>query len=582
MMLVLVTVFFGLQYFRAKNNPQTVSPNAAASSSQSTPASATQPAAAPAPASTSAAAVPGSRAAAGPTVQASAESTTTVENELYRITFTNRGGQVTSWILKKYKDSEGKPLNLVHTEAAEKFGYPLSLYTYDAALTSSLNKALYVPSATGTLTAPGTLTFTYSDSTTQVRKTFSFDETYVLHADVEATRNGAPIRALVSWPGGFGDPGNANAYNGAQLDTSINGKDDHLAPKKVSGGATVNGPFDWVAVSDPFFAAAFLPDSPATATAATLHNELDVAKTIRRTGIGSGSPSKGAIDVPILGTAVGDTTGHASTRIYVGPKAISVLKSIRAANPNVTLEPLLEFGFWGAIGKYLFLSLQFIHSHIASNWGCAIVILTLLINILMLPFRIKTMQNGLKMQRIQPQMDAIKERYKKYKATDPKRNEMNAEIVKLQKDHGVNMFGGCIPTLITLPLLYAFFTMLPRVVELRGAHWLWLPDLQAPDPWHILPIAMVLSQFLVQFYTPSPGVDPQQQKMMAFMMPAISGYFTWTYGSGLALYWAIGNLISIAQQSIMNRTSLGREMRDIAAKRARRKAGTGVTIKGKR
>jgi YidC/Oxa1 family membrane protein insertase len=583
MMLVLVTVFFGLQYFRTKNNPQAVSPNAAASSSQSAPASATQPAAAPAPASTSAATVPGSRAAAGPTVQASAESTTTVENELYRITFSNRGGQVTSWILKKFKDNEGKPLNLVHTEAAEKFGYPLSLYTYDAALTASLNKALYVPSATGTLTAPGTLTFSYSDGTDQVRKTFTFDETYVLRADVEAKRNGAAIRALISWPGGFGDQDNANAYGGAQFDTSVNGKDEHLAPKKVSGGATVNGPFDWVAVSDPFFAAAFLPDSPDTATAATLHNELDVAKTIRRTGIGSGSPSKGAIDVPILGTAVGDVTGHTRARIYVGPKAISVLKTVHAANPNVTLEPLLEFGFWGAIGKYLFLSLQFIHSHIASNWGWAIVILTILINILMLPFRIKTMQNGLKMQRIQPQMDAIKEKYKKYKATDPKRNEMNAEIMKLQKDHGVNMFGGCIPTLITLPLLYAFFTMLPRVVELRQAHWLWLPDLQSPDPWHILPIIMVVSQFLVQFYTPSPGVDPQQQKMMAFMMPAISGYFTWNYGSGLALYWAIGNLISIAQQSIMNRTSIGREMREIAAKRARRKAGVGATtIQGKR
>jgi len=583
MMLVLVTVFFGLQYFRAKTNPQTVSPNAAASSPQSAPASGTPAAAAPTPANTPNPGPSGSAAPSGPAVQASSESTTTVENELYRITFTNRGGQITSWILKKFKDSEGKPLNLVHTEAAEKFGYPLSLYTYDAALTASLNKALYVPSATGTLTAPGTLTFTYSDGTTQVRKTFAFDETYVLHADVEVTRNGAPIRALVSWPGGFGDQDNANAYSGAQFDISVNGKDEHLAPKKVSGGATVNGPFDWVAVSDPFFAAAFLPDSPSTATAATLHNELDVAKTIHRTGIGSGSPSKEAINVPILGTAVGDVTGHTRTRIYVGPKAISVLKTVHAANPNVTLEPLLEFGFWGAIGKYLFLSLQFIHSHIASNWGWAIVILTILINILMLPFRIKTMQNGLKMQRIQPQMDAIKEKYKKYKATDPKRNEMNAEIMKLQKDNGVNMFGGCIPTLITLPLLYAFFTMLPRVVELRQAHWLWLPDLQSPDPWHILPIIMVVSQFLVQFYTPSPGVDPQQQKMMAFMMPAISGYFTWNYGSGLALYWAVGNLISIAQQSIMNRTSIGREMREIAAKRARRKAGVGATtIQGKR
>ena len=104
----------------------------------------------------------------------------------------------------------------------------------------------------------------------------------VVGADTSAAP-GTPIRALVSWPGGFGDQDNANAYSGAQFDISVNGKDEHLAPKKVSGGATVNGPFDWVAVSDPFFAAAFIPDSPATATAATLHNELDVAKTIRRT-----------------------------------------------------------------------------------------------------------------------------------------------------------------------------------------------------------------------------------------------------------------------------------------------------------
>jgi YidC/Oxa1 family membrane protein insertase len=579
MMLVLVTVFFGLQYFKTKNNPQTASPHGASSTASTEPSQ--TPAQAPVQADSAArsSAVPAHTAA---TIEAAAESTTTIENELYRITFANRGGHVTGWILKQFKDSEGRPLNLVHTQAAEKFGFPLSLYTYDAALTAELNNALYVPSATGNLAAPASLTFTYSDGANEVRKTFSFDETYVLRADIEVKHNGSPVRALLSWPGGFGDQDTAQAYSGAQFDNFRNGKDEHLAAKKVSGGETLNAPFDWAGVSDPFFAAIFLPEHPDAATVVALHNQLDVAKTIRRSGIGSGSPAKGSIEVPILGAAIGDTSGHTLTRIYVGPKAISVLKAIHAADPKVTLEPLLEFGFWGLIGKYLFLSLQFIHAHVVSNWGWAIVVLTILINVLMLPFRLKTMQNGLKMQRIQPEMNAIKERYKKYKATDPKRNEMNAEIMKLQKDNGVNMFGGCIPTLITLPLLYAFFTMLPRVVELRHAHWLWLPDLQAPDPWHILPIMMVISQFLVQFYTPSPGVDPQQQKMMAFMMPAISGYFTWNYGSGLALYWAVGNLISIVQQAVMNRTSLGREMREVAAKRARRKAGTGAVIQGKR
>jgi YidC/Oxa1 family membrane protein insertase len=585
MMLVMVSVFFGLQYFRAKKTPLATAPTAA---TQGVPdQSGTQ---ASAPPSASALGLPPAApgAHAVPTVQASAESTTVIENELYRITFSNRGGQVTSWILKRFKDKDGKPLNLVHQQAAEKFGYPLSLYTYDAALTSGLANALYVPSATGTLAAPATLTFNYSNGDIQVRKTFSFDETYLLHADVQVTRNGTPVRALISWPGGFGDQDDSYGYASAQVDTNREGKTEHLAAKKVSGGATINAPIQWAGVSDAFFAAVFLPDAPNTATVASLHNELDVASTIIRTGFGSGSPAKGPINVPILGAALGDTSGHILTRIYAGPKAISVLKAIHAANNGPSLESLLDFGFFGVIGKYLFISLQFIHSHVVSSWsgswGWAIILLTVLVNILMLPFRIKTMQNGLKMQRIQPQMTAIKERYKKYKATDPKKAEMNAEIMQLQKDNGVNMFGGCIPTLITLPLLYAFYGMLPRVVELRHAHWLWLPDLQAPDPWHILPIIMVISQFLVQFYTPSPGVDPQQQKMMAFMMPAISGWFTWNFGAGLALYWAVGNLISIAQQSVMNRTSIGREMREIAAKRVRRKAGigTGTTIQGRR
>ncbi|WP_433984335.1 membrane protein insertase YidC [Tunturiibacter empetritectus] len=581
MMLVLVTVFFGLQYFRAKNNPQTSSPNAGQSAAAvpgaPVPAQPALAAANPAVAATSAAS-----ASAVPAVQAPAEATTTVENELYRITFTNRGGQVASWILKKYKDSDGKPLNLVHTQAAQQFGYPLSLYTYDAALTASLSKALYVPSATGALAAPASLTFKYSDGATTVRKTFSFDETYVLHADVEVTQGDVPVRALINWPGGFGDQDNASAYAGAQLDYAQHAKEQHLAPKKVSGGETLNGPFDWAGTSDTYFAAIFLPDSPDTATVAMLHNQLDVAKTIRRTGLGAGAPAKGAIEVPVLGAALGDTSGRTQTRVYVGPKAVNILRGIHATGDTISLEPLLDFGFFGPIGKYLFLSLQFIHAHITSNWGWAIVLLTVLINLLILPLRVKTMQSGLKMQRIQPQMDAIKERYKKYKATDPKRNEMNVEIMKLQKDNGVNMFGGCIPTLIQMPLLFAFFSMLPKVVELRQAHWFWLPDLSSADPYHILPIVMIVSQFLVQFYTPSPGVDPQQQKMMAFMMPAVSGYMTWNYASGLALYWTIGNLISIIQQSVMNRTSLGREMREIAAKRARRKAGAPTTISGKR
>lgn len=581
-MFFMIAVFFGLSYYRQKTNPKTVSPNSPAATQ---PAQQTAPAATPIQSAPAATPAPSTSVASTPAVQASSESTTVVENELYRIEFTNRGAQVKSWLLKQYKDGEGHPLNLVHTQAAEKFGYPLSLQTYDSGVNATLAKALYVPSATGNLAAPAKLTFHYVSGDLDVTKTFSFDETYVLHADVQVLRNGTPFRALISWPGGFGDQDTALGYNGAQIDYSRDAKDEHISAKKVSGGDTLNGPFDWGGVSDTYFGAIFLPDSPGSSTMVTLHNQLDVAKTIHRSGFGSTSSSAKAINVSILGAAFGDTNGHTQTRIFVGPKAINVLRNVYATTTNgnkISLSPLLEFGFWGSIGKYLFLALQFIHLHLVSNWGWAIILLTLIINVVQLPLRLKTMRSSIKMMRIQPQMDAIKEKYKKYKINDPKRNEMNMEIMKLQKDNGVNMFGGCIPTLITLPLLYAFYAMLPRVIELRHAHWLWLPDLTAPDPYYILPVVMVISQFLMQYYTPSPGVDPQQQKMMAYMMPLVTGYFVLTYASGLGLYWAVGNFFGIGQQWIMMKyTPMGREMKEIAAKRARRKAGSPV-IQGKR
>jgi YidC/Oxa1 family membrane protein insertase len=566
MMIVMLGVIFGLQYWRAQRNPAMESPEHPAVSA---PASSTPSSTSPAPSAGVMA------ASATPAVVAAAQTSTTVENELYKITFSNRGGQVTSWILKKFKDNAGQPLDLVHQGAAQRFGYPLSLYTYDDALTSQLSSALYVASASGTLQAPATLTFKYAQGNLSVTKTFTFGDTYVIHADTQVLRDGAPVRALLSWPAGLGDMETALTYAGAQIDTNANGKVDHLSFKKISGGATLNGPFDFAAVSDQYFGAVFMPDQPDDASVVTFQHKIDIAK-VKATN--DKSPTISTKELPVLGTAVGSTSGHTQTSLFVGPKAVEVLKNIHTAGGG-TLEPLLDFGFFGPIGKYLFLGLRAVHSWIAPHdpglhnysWGWAIVIFTLMINLVLLPLRVQGMKSALKMQRIQPQVDAIKAKFKNPKPTDPKAAEMNAEVMALQKANGVSMLGGCIPTLVQLPLLFAFFTMMTKVVELRQAHFFWLPDLSAADPYHILPILMVATSFLAQFYTPSPGVDPQQQKMMAFVMPLFSGYLTWQYASGLALYWNVGNLVMIIQQQVMNRTSLGREMKDIAAKRARRK-----------
>src|SRR5277367_6530691 len=146
---------------------------------------------------------PGALAAA--TKQASTESETTIESDLYRVTFTNKGAQVKSWILKKFKDDKGAPLELVNKAAAERYGYPLSLWTYDENLRNQLNSALYVPSASGTLTAPAELTFEYADQGLAVRKVFRFNHTYLVQVETSATSNGAAIPAIPAWPAGFGD-----------------------------------------------------------------------------------------------------------------------------------------------------------------------------------------------------------------------------------------------------------------------------------------------------------------------------------------------------------------------------------------
>ena len=560
MMLVMFGVLFGVRWWTASHNPEPASP--------ASPPAVTAPAT-PAPAAPAAAAAT-TGAPALATVQGTNESTTVVENELYRITFSNRGADVTSWILKRYKDNAGHPLDMVNQGASKLYGYPLSLYTYDQPLTSALSQALYVPSATGDLQAPATLTFKYQSGNVQVTKTFTFGPDYVIHADVQVLRDGAPIAATLAWPAGFGDEESASSYMNATVDTMTDGKEAHVNFKKVIGGNTENGPFDWIAVADQYFGTAFLPDHPAEATLVTFNHQTEVNEAGR--SVGQGVPAaKGDVKVPVLGAALGDRSGHVQTRVFVGPKDMRVLKSIKSVTGH-DLWPMVDFGFWGPIGKFLFLGLHFTYAHIVSNWGWAIVIFTIFINVILLPLRVTSMKQALKMQRLQPQIDAIKKKHGNPGPTDAKAAQMNQEIMAFQKQEGVNPFGGCIPSLIQFPLLFAFFTMMTKVVELRQAHFFWLPDLSAPDPWHILPILMVVTSFAVQYFMPSPGVDPKQQRMMAFMMPAVSGYWTWNYASGLALYWNVGNIVMFAQQMVMNRTSLGKEMRDLQLKRARKKA----------
>jgi YidC/Oxa1 family membrane protein insertase len=504
---------------------------------------------------------------AGATTQATAESETVIENDLYRITFTNRGGQVKSWILKKFDDDQGRPLELVNTTAAEKYGYPLSLWMYDETQRNKINSALYVASASGTLTAPAEIRFEYADQDVTVHKTFSFDHTYVVSVETSVLSKGTQITAFPMWPAGFGDETNPASYHASRIEYQYNSNVERLDIKKVSGGNTIHGPFNWAGVVDQYFAAVFLPDDPQNAALVALHNSIDVPKDWEKPN------PQDTTKVDVLGAGVGNLKGTTIERMYVGPKALEVLESVPV--PAITgaaqdLRALVNFGFFGVIARPLFLWLKWTYGFL-HNWGWAIAIQTLIINLALLPLRISSMKSALKMQKVQPQMNAVKEKYKKYSLRDPRRQEMNQEIGALMKKEGVSPAGGCLPMLIQMPFLFAYYSMLGAALELRHAHWLWIRDLSAPDPWHFLPIGIIITMFLTQKMTPQAGMDPAQQKMMNLMMPVMLGVISWNLAAGLCLYWSEGNLIAIAQQAIMNRTSLGREMREIALKRAKKK-----------
>jgi len=195
--------------------------------------------------------------------------------------------------------------------------------------------------------------------------------------------------------------------------------------------------------------------------------------------------------------------------------------------------------------------LRWVHAHVG-NWGWSIVILTILINLAMAPFRHYSIVNGLKMAKLSPEMKAIQERYRKVPLMDPKRQQMQEEIAALYAKHGMSMSSqmmvGCLPLLLTMPFLFAFYRVLSVSVELRGAPFLWISDLAQKDPLFLTPVLMGVSMFAMQKMTPS-TMDPAQQRIMMLMPLMLAGMFLWA-PAGLNLYWLTSNLWSVLQQGL--------------------------------
>jgi YidC/Oxa1 family membrane protein insertase len=374
-------------FFKNIKKPQDNKQNATTSQTAPTPTAAVV---APAP-------VPTGESKAAPT-QAAAETETTVENPVYKIVFTNHGAQVKSWVLKQYKDDKGQPLELVNETAAAQFGYPLSFFTYDKGLTDKLNGAMYVASATGNVTVPGELTFQFADGDVTAKKTLRFTDKYVIGVETSVVRGGSYVSAYPAWPSGFGDDTQPTSY-ALQGTARENGGDvERIASKKVIGGGTTNGPFNWAGAQDQYFAALFLPDSPQQSAMVSIHNTLRIPENLEKPDPNKTTP------VDIVGAAVGVPNGPTVERIFVGPKALHILESVKTNTApgqmnGPDLAKAVDFGkYLGFIAKPLFLWLRWTHDHwlpTFNGWGWSIIVLTIVINAVLLPLRLSSMRSAL-------------------------------------------------------------------------------------------------------------------------------------------------------------------------------------------
>ncbi len=502
-----------------------------------------KPAAKPAPAAEPSQPVAGQEAPqvqpveAAPLVSDSAERDVTFESDSVSAVFTTRGGALKSWRLKKYHDASRQPLELVPNPVPPGTPRTFALSAQDPALGATLSQALYKPSAMQ-VTAPGTLTFEYQDASgLSARKDFTFspDAPYVIalsatvkqgEREIVPTIYGGPgigSGLVVSTMGMYSPPPQPIFYR--------DGTVSRISTSDIPNNASLDGAFGFVGVDDHYFMSAVV------AGGQPLHVEYK------------------PLDVPVPGTttvahfvewSMRFPTAPRNARFFLGPKDIDVLRAV-----DIDLTRSIHWGMFWWLAVPLLQALKWINGYVG-NFGWSIVLLTVLINLVMFPLRHKSVVSMRRMQEIQPEVKAIQDRYAKLKMADPARQKMNAEMMTLYRERGVNPASGCVPMLLTMPVLFAFYSMLSVAIEIRGAPFVgWIRDLSVYDPLFITPVLMGITQLVQTKMTPSTA-DPMQQKMMLFMPLIFMTMFIWA-PSGLVLYWTVSNLWAIGQQTLTNR-----------------------------
>ncbi len=456
-----------------------------------------------------------------------------IENEDLLLRWSNGGGVLLSALLKNYRAAEGNPLELIPQQLPESQRQTFGIRVGDSGLDQRLKEAVYeVGGVSGTrVRAPAEITLHYQDSVIEVNRKIRLPETgYLVEMETEVRAQGRSIPFSVllgpgigegasSGQGDFALPQAAYFLDGAVERHSVDDVEEE--PIRFNTGTR------WVALDSKFFTYLLL-NPGGILGGRILRSEAP------------GAPDGEEIDGPLLLAEVEMEEGALYSAL-LSPKAYPVLEAV-----DPTLGQLIDYGWFAFLVRPLLFSLNFIYQYL-HNYGFAIILLTFGINLVLFPVRYKQMASMKKMSELQPQMKSIQDRYKRMKSTDPRKQKMNEEVMALYKTHGVNPLGGCLPLVIQMPFLFAFYRMLYSSIELRGAPFIgWIQDLSQHDPYYVTPILMGISMVVQQKMTPAAG-DPTQRKMM-MMLPVVFTFFFLSFSSGLVLYFLFSNLFGMMFQ----------------------------------
>ncbi|MBW1916445.1 MAG: membrane protein insertase YidC [Deltaproteobacteria bacterium] len=487
-----------------------------------------------------------------------------VDTPLYHAVFTEPGARLKSFKLKKYREElpittiagfdlwwfnfeiqKYQPASEQHTvpkeliEISDPAQLPLAV-SWESSTTPALTAVPYrasQKSLTIDSQGKGSLTFT------QVRpdgliliKTLTFrGDTYQIGLNLTVqnqSRQPSAGNLNLSLTADYAKP-EVGRYSFQGFVGFINGSRQEVKSSKLEELKTFTGQIDWASLEDNYFMKAVVPGAGYESILTLQETSSKIMTATLKTAMNAIPPGQQA------------TIPYA---LYFGPKELSILKSL-----GLGLEQAVNFGWFNILAMPLLYVLNFFYRYL-HNYGVAIILLTALIRILFIYPNHKSYKSMQAMQKLQPKIAKLREKYKDDRET------MNKELMGLYKTYKVNPASGCLPMLLQLPVFIALYNILGYAIEMRHAPFIptlpfteivWLADLSVRDPLLITPVVMGVTMFIQQKMSPAPG-DPTQAKLM-LMMPVIFTVMFLNFSSGLVLYWLANNVLSIIQQHFTNK-----------------------------